>query len=816
MNENTLIERQMLDKGAERYLRNQLKAADRNELTSAENKLFTEALGKVAAAMQTALEESGGRGRPAAWVLPLQELGPMQCALVTLRLVFAAIGGSCEYANTIVSIGRQIEVELIGRAVAEKDEALYKKLLKRVSKLRSVEFKSKVFMENVTEAGFWDPLSEDEQSKIGAGLLNFVLQSTDMFETVLENAGTEEQRLVITLTEEASVRLDDIGEMEAWMRPVYMPMLTKPRAWETAWTGCYEDPKLAGTVKIIRTATKSYLKKVDDAVRQGATFVRSLNHIQEVPLQANPFVVEWLDKAIKADMTLPSFPEPVQAIPKDATKAERDEIRKANTERASLRKDLLQTAQLAKDYERFGTFYLPSSLDWRGRVYAKPHLNHQREDHCKALFQFDEGQVLTAEGAVWLAIHVCNSGAFKRPDGKKWDKAPLNERWQWTRDNTDRILKMVEDPAADLWWTEADSPFMFLAACEAWAGYVKDPDGYVCRLPVGVDGSCSGLQHFSAMLRDPVGGSHVNLLPGDEPADVYQVVADVVLPWVEKDAAEGHEMAARWLQIGINRKIAKRCVMTYVYGSKQFGFAEHLADDFNKELTAVVVPDMKQGEEEQDWEFKYRCEREIRATAMYLAKYIWEAVQSTVKAAADAMEWLQKTTSLLASEGLPMSWVTPSGFPVTNAYYEPTVEKMQLLLWDRTFSIPKRIQPRITTGYSRKLLGRKCRSSISPNFVHSLDAAHLHLAVQRAHEEGIKSVLLIHDSFSCLPNDMPRFVQIVRETFVEMYLNNDPLNDLYEYAKSVLSAKGLKELTPPPAKGTLDLEKVLESHYAFA
>lgn len=813
---NSILEQRMLDAGATRYINQQRKIAERQEMTSAQSKLFQEALFKVATAMQAALDDAGGPGRPPEWLMPLQTLGAMQSAHIALRLVFAAIGHSGEYGSLIVAIGRQAEVELIAKAVAEKDEALYKSLVRRVSKLRSVAFKSKVFLEMSEEAGFWEPLKPDNHAKIGAGFLNFVLESSDLFETVTQDEGTDKQLLMVCLTEDAAVRIDDIAEAEAWMRPVYMPMLSRPKDWETAYTGAYEEPKIAATVKAVRTFVKASERAVDAAIQAGAPFAQALNAIQAVPLQMNPTVVEWLEKSVKADMTVGSFPEPVVVIPKDAPKEAKAELRVINRERSALKKELLNTVSMAAEYTELGTFYLPATLDWRGRVYAKPHLNHQREDHCKALFQFDEGQVLTTEGAVWLAIHVANTGAFKGADGKAMDKAPLDVRVKWTHDNTERILSMMKDPAADLWWTEADSPFMFLGACDAWAQYCANPEGYLCRLPVGVDGSCSGLQHFSAMLRDPIGGGHVNLLPAGAPGDVYAAVAAAVLPLVQADALDGHEVANRWLSIGITRKVSKRCVMTYVYGSKQFGFAEHLADDFRKEIEGVVKPDMVQGEDEEDWQFRFRTEREIKATAAYLAKHIWTAVQTTVRAAAEGMDWLQKVAALLATEGIAATWTTPAGFPVANAYYEPLVERLQLTLWDRAINVKRKVQPSVTTGYSRKLLARKCRSSISPNFVHSLDAAHLHMAVLKAKAEGITSVLLIHDSFSCLPNDMPRFSQIVRETFVEMYQNSDPLGDLYEFAKSVLSAKGLKELTPPPQRGDLDLENVLESLYAFA
>ena len=94
--------------------------------------------------------------------------------------------------------------------------------------------------------------------------------------------------------------------------------------------------------------------------------------------------------------------------------------------------------------------------------------------------------------------------------------------------NSDRIV-IAKDPLADLWWAkEASSPFQFLAFCFEWAGWIEHGDGFVSNLPISADGSCNGLQHFAAMLRSTTTGKEVNLVPNDDPQDIYQKVADKV------------------------------------------------------------------------------------------------------------------------------------------------------------------------------------------------------------------------------------------------------------------------------------------------
>lgn len=56
----------------------------------------------------------------------------------------------------------------------------------------------------------------------------------------------------------------------------------------------------------------------------------------------------------------------------------------------------------------------------------------------------------------------------------------------------------------------------------------------MCCLPVHQDGSCNGLQHYSALGGDPLGAKSVNVLPSDRPQDVYSDVCAMVEERVAK------------------------------------------------------------------------------------------------------------------------------------------------------------------------------------------------------------------------------------------------------------------------------------------
>jgi len=54
-------------------------------------------------------------------------------------------------------------------------------------------------------------------------------------------------------------------------------------------------------------------------------------------------------------------------------------------------------------------------------------------------------------------------------------------------------------------WTEADQPWLFLAACLEWKRYKEEGPGMISHLPISMDGSSNGYQHLSAMRLDPIG-----------------------------------------------------------------------------------------------------------------------------------------------------------------------------------------------------------------------------------------------------------------------------------------------------------------------
>jgi DNA-directed RNA polymerase len=187
--------------------------------------------------------------------------------------------------------------------------------------------------------------------------------------------------------------------------------------------------------------------------------------------------------------------------------------------------------------------------------------NPQGSDLAKAVLHFHKKKPLGSQGVFWLKVHIANSYGF--------DKERFADRARWTEQNWHLIEKALDEPEnhLDVWGT--DAPWcMFAAAYELREAYRSgDPTTYRTGIPVHMDATCSGLQHFSALLRDPVGGQYVNLIDTAQcgpKQDIYARVAQNALLAIQQDMlSDDPETAAKaawWFGVGIPRGLAKKPV----------------------------------------------------------------------------------------------------------------------------------------------------------------------------------------------------------------------------------------------------------------
>jgi DNA-directed RNA polymerase len=348
------------------------------------------------------------------------------------------------------------------------------------------------------------------------------------------------------------------------------PMLIPPRPWASHNVGGY----LTSSHWMMRTRWSWHVKQ---ALREGSArnqfpaVLDALNALGATAWRVNAPVYEclrslWRER--RTDAGLPrQDPFPMPAPPTTAfrlaydsgrllalggppTPLEQrthrlaaDDARRLNRNAASLRADFEIKLRVAEDVASRPEVFYPHTLDFRGRAYPiHAALQHLGDDVSRGLLCFAEPKPLGPEGLSWLYVHLANVW------GHGVDKLSFDARRAFVREHLSQVLASARDPlgkedeggAGGAWWTRAEKPWQALAACVEVAAALAHPEGpahFGSRLPVHMDGSCNGLQHYAALGRDEAGGRAVNLLPCDAPQDVYSGVARLVAERVAADAA---------------------------------------------------------------------------------------------------------------------------------------------------------------------------------------------------------------------------------------------------------------------------------------
>jgi DNA-directed RNA polymerase len=171
---------------------------------------------------------------------------------------------------------------------------------------------------------------------------------------------------------------------------------------------------------------------------------------------------------------------------------------------------------------------------------------------------------------------------------------------------------------------------------------------------------------------------------------------------------------------------------------------------------------------------------------------------------------LRTIARALALQGHVLKWDTPTGFPFSNRYHHPATKRVKLILSGLSF------KRKIAIGHKSKVDVKRAVNAVAPNLIHALDAAHLARTVNACYSAGIKDMVTVHDCFSCLAPHAADLNQIVRDEFIRMYAECDPLTEIRERATSALTGLAPKLIPCVPAPGSFDLAQISKSAFAFS
>lgn len=778
--------------------------------------LMKRAIEPMAERIQAAIDaaNSGESGRRMTALKFVEQLDANVVSYLTARTVLDRISKRNVLQDLAVQVGQSLEDEVRYRKFEEQKPWLFKQIMTDTTTTGKRKRQNLVAAYN-RYCDEWVKWGKNNQLHVGMMLINVMMNATGFIEVGEEKSRRDKTLKRIFPTQKVIDFIAKNRDMAALLNPVHLPMVVPPADWTSPFSGGYLTHHTK-PLTLIKTRNRNYLEELDGMPEQMQPVYDAVNTIQRTPWQVNDFVYVTMQLLhergvavgglpVQDDLPLP--PSPLAADRDSKTLSDDEKIKfkawkksakKIYEENIRLRSKNLLVQRLLRIAEKFSVYeaiYFPHTLCFRGRAYPTPqYLQPQGNSMAKGLLKFADGKPLgNNEAACELAIHGANCYGY--------DKASMQERVDWVVENQDRIIQAGNDPMADLWWAkEADDAWSFLAFCREWVGYNENGYDHVSYIPIAKDGSCSGLQHLSAALADPVGAKATNVLPSDRPEDIYQKVADLTLEKVKADllSSEDSELAQAWLDYGITRKTAKRTCMTRVYGSTLYS-----ARAFVQEY--VTETDAKARQADKNYVSPLH-DREFEAS-VYLAKHVWSSINETVVAAKDGMNWLQDCARELSKENLPITWTTIDGLPVMQNYPDVTKRRIKTKFGDQLVYLTMQEE------VMNKLCRRRQGNGISPNWVHANDATHLRMTVNLAASNQVTHFAMIHDSFGCHAADVQMLGACLRETFVQLYVENDPLQMFKDQAEELMNGKKLPDL---PTKGKLDVSLVKDSEFFFA
>lgn len=604
------------------------------------------------------------------------------------------------------------------------------------------------------------------------------------------------ERVVVTFTDdilsELNKRHQDVIATAALL---YRPMIIPPIKHTLSSSG-------GNLLPHIRKPVVQKFKDVmwDEKVHQNGSLpseivITGLNAMMHTEWSINERVLEIMTALFKnntRDANLPvydfsafDFADP---YPKDGTKEEKAKWCQLKEETYSnwykeerSRGRMLVRIKLAQSLIPLKFFYHIYTCDFRGRANAACDLlSPQSSDFDRGLIQFAEPRKQTPTGLWWLKVHVAN--LFDQ------DKKTFDQRVKWVDDNMAMLKRINADPYA----TRSE-----------WVSYKKKKNPSfqriaaifdLCRtdgltqVPVQMDGSCNGVQHWAALMRDPYLAKKVNLIHTAKPEDLYQYVADVMtsnMVSVQDADTNNGKWAKKFIEHWkghIDRSVCKRAVMTDPYGVTFYGIRRYCKTEGHL-----------------DWVGK----DEIAGAVVELATFIDAALKGTLVEANKGKAWLKVVADMASELGKNVEWTTPCGFKVVHQYYEILTRRSVAKLFDMKelhFGSPDK----------ETIDGGSVNLAISPNYIHSLDASHMWCTINRMVGAGIEQFSMIHDSYGCPAPDVNLMRMFTNEEFCAMHTTN-LLDDM-----RIEVSKALKiEIPDAPPTSSLNIKEVLDAEYFF-
>ena len=697
----------------------------------------------------------------------LSDVEPLAAAALAVKLTFDKVFSYKDKSNQAVNV-----CDAIGLAVEQECQMRHYEThapgllytLKENYWHRSIGTQQKIdvirTLMNRYDVKQWDAWGRSNRVKLGGWLLDCIMQSSNWFETNMQQEGRKRVQYIIPTPEFLEIK-DAVMRDAELFSPLAWPMLIEPNDWTHEKCGGYLLNEVMKGHDMVRRGTGGCI--------QGEKPIEFLNRIQKVAYRLNPFIVGVAEELDRLERAVGKFlpiihhdlpPKPVDiAENKESRKKYRRNSAEVHNLQAQEFKKSCRTRMTMEAVQRFkdkNKFFIPWSFDYRGRAYPIPaFLTPQDTDFGKSLLRFAEEAKINKDAEKWLAFQVATT--YGR------DKDTIEDRLNWVKNNTHIISMVACDPIRHIHeWEAAAEPWQFLAACDEYYHCILIKDRTTTGGIVATDATCSGLQILAGLARDKSTASLVNVLPSDKPQDAYAVVANTAAPFCPSS-----------IRNHMDRKVVKRVVMTVPYNAKPFSNRGYIKDALKEKGIEIEKEDL---------------------TKTVVA--VRDAMDTVVPGPMAVMSWIESEVANAIDRGqTKLTWTTPSGFVVNQKLMKKEVVTIKLQLLGRC-------ELEVAVNDSDKVDKQHHKNATAPNLIHSLDASLLHFSALAFDAP----IALIHDSVLCRATDMELLSFIVRKTYMHLFAEHDYLQDF---------ATQIEAETDPPIIGDLEPESVIESTYFF-
>lgn len=735
------------------------------------------------------------------WQIDLLEMPSEKIGFLVIRTVLDQLTRNTKMAALCSKVGNVIDYQIRSEFLVRNNPKGEGIVLGALRKRGWTGAKNHVRLsiEHEVEKGLMPEAPSWSRRDVVAGGLNLVeilKSSTGIIEyRFVTDTGRRNPTRYVTASPETLKWIGDFNYHKEMLSPFWLPTVDTPQEWKNIWEGGYktEDTDLP-KLPFIKTTNMDFLRGIEGKLEEP---MEACNLVQQTPWKINDEVLATMSWAWKNSVKVGGLPsrddEVLPDVPEDFYDNKDSNLRwrrmasgihKRNMGTRSKRLLVAKVLYLAEKLAG-NRFFYPSHCDFRGRVYNIPaFLGIQGADTCRGLLKFARPKrIKTDTDYKWLAVQGANTWGY--------DKVTLNDRVAWADDFAKDAIRIASNPTKELIWTEADDPWQFLSWCFEFAE-LKNTGKLDSCIPVNMDASNNGLQILSMLTRDEYGMTATNVLPTDTPADIYATVAQQAESILKAQAANGDAIANAWLGFGLNRKTTKRPVMCYSYGLTEYSNRAYISEWYEDQIHG-------------EGRTRPFSDDDKYLAIHVLAKAVWQGIESVLDKPKQCMDWFQECAGILSAEGQPLSWVTPSGFPVHQEYHNFTSKKIKTWISGNATHVRYREE-------DERLSKVRQRNGVSPNFVHSLDAAALHKTIIKANKEaGIYDFSFIHDSYGTHATGCEELSTTLRDVFISMF-SVDLLRDW----KHQLEHTTQLSLPEPPTYGSADISQIKNSTYFFS